>query len=277
MDSIIAVYCAHLGLPAASPAPRERAARLRQITHAHLARIPYENVSKWLAIGDRDSASGQERHGTSARFDLARFDLARFVHNLRAHGLGGTCFPLALGSYHLLRGLGYDAALVAAPAGDHAAVLVTTGDGPRLVDTGFYAPFWEPLPLDHPTTWPGALGEFTVTPGETGGDLTLRRPSGTTRVLALRPVDETAIWHLWTASCAPGHPLFPRAVVLQRLTHDTAWSLFDRSLHTVTAAGLEQRALTHDEAHTTVRDLFGINPDVWQAALAVRERIAPAC
>ena len=258
----ITAYCAHLGLPAAPPAPGERAARLRAITRAHLSRVPYENVSKWLAIGE----------GGQGGWDApAPFDLARYIHDLTAHGLGGTCFRLALGCYYLLRGLGYAAALVAAPAGDHAAVLVSGEDRPRLVDVGFFAPFWEPLPLDRPTTWPGALGEFTVT--RNGSDeLTLRRPSGTTRVLAHRPVDEAAVGQLWIASCAPGHPLFPRAVILQRLTDGSAWSLFDRSLHTVTAAGLEQRALTHDEARAAVRDTFGINPDVWEAALAVRER-----
>lgn len=265
----IAAYCAHLGLPATPPTPGERAARLRQITRAHLARIPYENVSKWLTIGAR-------AHNTQET--PSHFDFARYVHDITLHGLGGTCFRLTLGCYHLLRGLGYDAALVAAPAGDHAAVLVNAPageDSPRLVDVGFFAPFWEPLPLDRTTSWPGALGIFTVAPGDSD-ELTLRRPSGTTRVLSLRPVDEAAIWRLWMNSCAPGHPLFPRAVILQRLTHDTAWSLFDRSLHTVTAAGLEQRALTHDEACALVRDTFGINPDMWQAALAVREQVLPS-
>lgn len=254
----IAAYCARLGIPAAPPVPGERAARLRAITRAHLARVPYENVSKWLAIG----RSGPEP-----------FDLAGYVRDVTTHGLGGTCFRLALGCYHLLRALGYDAALVAAPAGDHAAVMVnapTNDDGPCLVDVGFFAPFWEPLPLDRPIAWRGALGEFTVTPGA-GDELTMRRPSGTTRVLSLRPVDQAAVWRHWTDSCVPAHPLFPRAVILQRLTEDTAWSLFDRSLHTVTAAaGLKQHALNHDEARAVVRGIFGINPDVWQAALDVR-------
>ena len=263
-STALAAYCAHLGIPATPPAPAERAVRLRQITCAHIARIPYENVSKWLAIG----ASGLNRQVAPPSFDLARF-----VHDATAHGLGGTCFRLALGCYHLLRRLGYDAALVAAPAGDHAAVLVSSEDGPRLVDVGFFAPFWEPLPLGQPTNWPGALGQFTVSPGP-NDELTLLRPSGTTRVLSLRPVDETDVWRLWSDSCASGHPLFPRAVILQRLTDDTAWSLFDRSLHTVTATGVEQRALSHDEARAVVRDIFGINLDIWQAALAVRESLA---
>jgi arylamine N-acetyltransferase len=226
--------------------------------------VPYENVSKWRAIG-QGGHSGQES-----------FDFARYVYDVTAHGLGGTCFRLALGCFHLLRGLGEDAALVTAPAGDHAAVLVNAPaaeGGPRLVDVGFFAPFWEPLPLDRPTAWAGALGAFTVTPGDDGAELALRRPSGTTRVLSLRPVDGTSVWRMWADSCAPGHPLFPRAVILQRQTADTAWSLFDRSLHTVTAAGLEQRALSHDAARAVVRDRFEINPDVWQAAMAVRERL----
>lgn len=266
ISATIAAYCAHLGIATTPPAPDERAVRLRAIARAHLARIPYENVSKWLAIGQREQGSQQA---------LAPFDFVGYAREMTAHGLGGTCFRLAVGCYHLLRALGYDAALVTGAAGDHAAVLVNDENEPRLVDVGFFAPFWEPLPLDRPTTWRGALGEFTVAPG--GDDeLTLRRPSGTTRVLTLRPVDEAGMWHHWTDSCAPGHALFPRAVILQRLTEDTAWSLFDRSLHTVTAAGLEQRALTHDEARVVVRDLFGVDPDVWQAALEVRNQMLPA-
>lgn len=258
-DETLAVYCGSLGLPAAPPGSSQRAARLRQIARAHLARVPYENVSKWLAFG---------------RGVPAAFDAARFVRELREHGLGGTCFRLAVACAYLLRGLGYDAALVSAPAGGHAAVVVTLAGDRYLVDVGFFAPFWEPVPLTHATTWQGALGTFEVAPH--GEEVTLRRPSGTTRLLALQAASEAEVWGQWADSCVPGHRLFPRAVVLQRVSADTAWSLFDLSLHTVTAAGLQERTLTRAAARRVVRDIFGVDADLWDEALALRERLAAA-
>lgn len=259
-DNTIAAYCAYLGIATDRPAPDERTIRLLDVTCAHLARVPYENVSKWLAIG-------------RGRAMLEHFDLARFAREMRDHGLGGTCFRLALACTDLLRGLGYDAALVTGPAGDHAATLVNLEDARLLVDVGFFAPFWQPIPLNRDTSWLGALGAFTVTPD--GESVTLRRPSGTTRVLTLRPVSAASVWRLWVDSCDPAHPLFPRAVALQRLTADTAWSLFDHTLHTITAAGLEAQILAHGAARQVVRDTFGLDPDLWEEALTYRERLAP--
>ncbi|HEY7778855.1 MAG TPA: arylamine N-acetyltransferase [Ktedonobacterales bacterium] len=232
--------------------------RLAALVRRHLRTVPYENVSKWLWHG----------RGHGATKGSSPFDLATYVADLRDHGLGGTCFTLALGCHALLRGLGYDASLVLAPEENHAAVLVATAQGSRLVDVGFFAPFWEPPPLDRPSEWVGALGTFRVLPED--GAVALHRPSGLVRRLAFAPVAPEVVWRAWVRSATPGHPLFPEAVILQRLSPEAAWSMRDLSLRIVDGEGVRDQTLTPTDARLAVRGIFGVDPGVWHEAYAYR-------
>lgn len=259
-DRAIADYKLALGFPPESAASAANATgeALAAVVRRHLRAVPYENVSKWLWYG--------RGRGTSAA--STAFSLAAFVARLRGHGLGGTCFTLALGCHALLRGLGYDASLVLAPEENHAAVLVATAAGPRLVDVGFFAPFWEPLPLDRPTVWEGALGVFQVVPA--ADSVALHRPSGLVRQLALAPVGPDEVWRAWVRTAVPGHPLFPEAVILQRISPDAIWSMRDLSLRIIDGEGVRDQMLTPADARVAVRGIFGVDPDAWWEAYTYR-------
>jgi N-hydroxyarylamine O-acetyltransferase len=110
---------------------------LREIVHAHLLHVPFENVSKLLLFA---------REGAGRRFTLSEF-----LDGIEHYDLGGTCHnsnPHLLG---LLRHLGYDADLLAADMtvpNCHTSIRVRIEGVPYHVDCGYGGPFRDPLRLD---------------------------------------------------------------------------------------------------------------------------------
>lgn len=110
---------------------------LRELTLAHLTRVPFENISK-LYLRNQP-----ERHGLPA--------LERFLDGIERHRLGGTCYANNFHLNQLLEHMGYRVSLCGADmsAPDVHMVNVVSVDGsPYLVDGGYAAPFLEPMPLD---------------------------------------------------------------------------------------------------------------------------------
>ncbi len=123
-------------------------ARLAALTAAHLHRVPFENVSKILHF---------RRHGRAAIPTLPQY-----LDGIERHHFGGTCYANASHFHGLLRELGYDVRLCGGDmsAPDVHAVNVVTLDGrDHLVDVGYGAPFWTPLPLDAAADVETAFGE----------------------------------------------------------------------------------------------------------------------
>jgi len=110
---------------------------LRALVQAHLARVPFENVSKLLLYAREKAAH------------VTRLD--EFLDGIEFADLGGTCYtsnPFLAG---LLRELGYDAELLGADMSRpdvHACIRVRIDGIAYHVDVGFAAPFREPLPWD---------------------------------------------------------------------------------------------------------------------------------
>jgi arylamine N-acetyltransferase len=111
---------------------------LRELVRRHVCRVPFENVSKLLLYG----REGRGREQT----------LAEFLDGLEHHDLGGTCHTSNPFFARLLGALGYDATLLGADMGEapnvHTGVLVRLAGVAYLIDVGYAAPFWEPMPLD---------------------------------------------------------------------------------------------------------------------------------
>ena len=130
-------YLALLGanwLPPSLPA-------LTELVTAHLARVPFENVSKLI----------DHRRGEAAHIPT----LDHFLDRLEHLNLGGTCYTLATHFIDLLTHIGYQARLCGADMDRpnvHMVGVVTLDDHDWLVDVGYAAPFKEPLALDlsHP-------------------------------------------------------------------------------------------------------------------------------
>jgi arylamine N-acetyltransferase len=110
---------------------------LRQLVRAHILRVPFENVSKFLLF---------EREGAGRLTTLPEF-----LDGLEHHDLGGTCYINNPFLHLLLRELGYDADLLGADMSKpnvHTAIRVRLDGISFHVDCGYGAPFVEPIPLD---------------------------------------------------------------------------------------------------------------------------------
>ncbi len=110
---------------------------LRQLVHAHITSVPFENLSK-LLLYDREGAG---RVTT----------VQEFLDGLEYQDLGGTCYTANPALTALLRELGYRADLLSADMNSphvHSCIRVHLDNRQYHVDVGNAAPFLEPFPLD---------------------------------------------------------------------------------------------------------------------------------
>jgi arylamine N-acetyltransferase len=133
-DAIFERYLSILGVADARP----DLGTLRRLVRAQLTRVPFENVSKLYLARSR----GFE--GVPA--------LDVYLDGIEHHRFGGTCYS---NNYHLaslLRYVGFDATYCGADMRSgtdvHAVVIAHLDDREYLVDAGYGAPFYEPMPRD---------------------------------------------------------------------------------------------------------------------------------
>jgi N-hydroxyarylamine O-acetyltransferase len=153
----VARYTRVLGVTPAEPSP----GALQQLVHAHLCRVPFENLSKlWRA-------RTQGRRGLP--------DLDVFLEGVERYHFGGTCYANNFHFHRLLRALGYDASLYGADMASghdvHVAIRVRLEKRDLLVDVGYAAPFYEPLPLDLPSAYALTFGRdcYVLHPSDAEG------------------------------------------------------------------------------------------------------------
>jgi N-hydroxyarylamine O-acetyltransferase len=111
-------------------------ALLSRIVRAHVTRIPFENVSKLYSVHHY----GRRRLPT----------LEEYLDGIETNRFGGTCYINNHSLSRLLLHLGFDVSYCGAQMTDHIdvhTVILVRVDGEEfLVDTGYGAPFLEPLP-----------------------------------------------------------------------------------------------------------------------------------
>ena len=104
---------------------------------AHLRRVPFENISKlWL----------KKRTGAATIPSLEQH-----LEGIEDHGFGGTCYANNPHFCLLLRHLGYEVDLCGADMSRpdvHVVSIVRLHGREYLVDVGYGAPFYEPMPRD---------------------------------------------------------------------------------------------------------------------------------
>ncbi|MCM2271697.1 MAG: arylamine N-acetyltransferase [candidate division Zixibacteria bacterium] len=112
---------------------------LSEIVEAHLTRIPFENISKLY-------------YRTQNRRSLPT--LEQYLDGIERYHFGGTCYPNNYFFSQLLRSLGFQARLCGADMSRpdvHLVIMVIIEEKEYLVDVGYGAPFYTPMPrdLDH--------------------------------------------------------------------------------------------------------------------------------
>lgn len=117
---------------------------LHELVSSHLIKVPFENVSKLLA----SARPASEEHAGAGTLP----DIDTFLRGIAEQDLGGTCYAIALHFTRLLSFLDYEVELLGADVGgaprSHAVCRVRFEDAPYLVDVGYAAPFYQPIPLE---------------------------------------------------------------------------------------------------------------------------------
>ena len=110
---------------------------LKEIIRAQVSKIPFENISKLLY---------------KKRLNLTHLiDFELYLDGIEKYRFGGTCYSNNFFLNRLLSWLGYDIKLCGADMKNpdvHIVNIVNIENREYLVDTGYAAPFSEPLPLD---------------------------------------------------------------------------------------------------------------------------------
>jgi arylamine N-acetyltransferase len=120
---------------------------LREIVQAHLQRVPFENISKLY----------YKKHQSLRQLP----SLELFLNGIERFHFGGTCYANNYYLYLLLGNLGYQIKLCGADMSNpdvHLVSMVTMENHEYLVDVGYAAPFWMPVPRDLATDYTIALG-----------------------------------------------------------------------------------------------------------------------
>ncbi|KAA3658607.1 MAG: arylamine N-acetyltransferase [Calditrichaeota bacterium] len=110
---------------------------LSELTRAHLWNVPFENLSKAYYRTHRDVRKIPS--------------LEQFIEGVERFQLGGTCYTNNYYFCQLLANIGYKVKLCGADMANpdaHIVSLVTIREKEYLVDVGYAAPFWNPIPLD---------------------------------------------------------------------------------------------------------------------------------
>jgi arylamine N-acetyltransferase len=154
-------YLEILGVNPEPPSLRALAA----LVEAQLTRVPFENVSK-LFLRRREGAD------TMPTPD-------RYLDGIERFHLGGTCYPNNGYFNLLLRYLDYDARLCGADMSEpdvHLVSVVRLERREFLVDVGYAAPFFQPLPRDLATEHVVSWGDdrYVLEPRDAAGRSQLR-------------------------------------------------------------------------------------------------------
>jgi len=110
---------------------------LKDLVKAQASKIPFENISKLYF----------KKH-----FNLKHLiDFELYLDGIEKYGFGGTCYSNNFYLNQLLSWLGYEIKLCGADMKNpdvHLVNIVNIENREFLVDTGYAAPFSEPLPID---------------------------------------------------------------------------------------------------------------------------------
>jgi N-hydroxyarylamine O-acetyltransferase len=125
-------YLSLLGVDASSPSIE----LLKKIVKAHLIKVSFENISKLI----------YKQRGMNYIPNLSQY-----IDGIVKYNFGRTCYSNNYYLYLLLEYLGFDIKLCGADMRNpdvHLISIITIDRHEFIVDLGYAAPFWEPLPRD---------------------------------------------------------------------------------------------------------------------------------
>jgi arylamine N-acetyltransferase len=133
---------------------------LRELVGAHLTHVPFENISKLY---------NRKHHGLTG---VPPIDL--YLEGIEHYHFGGTCYANNFHFYTILRALGYDVKICGADMTNpdvHLVIVAALDNHEYLVDVGYGAPFYTPLPRDLKADYITTLGRdrYVLKPQDASG------------------------------------------------------------------------------------------------------------
>jgi arylamine N-acetyltransferase len=133
---------------------------LKEIIEAQMMKVPFENISKLFYF---------KKKGLTG---IPGFE--QFLSGIEKYHFGGTCYSNNYYLHLLLISLGYDVKLCGADMSKpdvHIANIVKINDDEYIVDTGYGAPFLEPLPRNLQTDYiiTSGTNRYVLKPEDSNG------------------------------------------------------------------------------------------------------------
>lgn len=238
---------------------------LREVVSAHLVSIPFENISKlYSRLRNRPKTIPS---------------LEQFLNGIEKYNFGGTCYANNYYLNQLLNYLGYRIKLCGADmAGSqpnvHMVSVVTVGGREFIVDVGYGAPFWHPLPRDLVNDHLVELGRdtFVVKPQDArGGTRVEYRRQGELKhgyYVKPQPLDIAAFAAVIAASYADDAP-FMNALSLTRFSDGTSFSIKNHRAIESSRSGTVVRILRdRHELLSEIRTRFQFPENITRDVLA---------
>lgn len=257
-----ALFARYLKLLGQAPAPPTLES-LAKLVRAHIIRCPFENISKLYRV----------KH-----LGLRRLPgLEAFLDGMERHHLGGTCYTNNHRFYQLLRHLGFEASFCGADmsAPDvHTVILVRVAGREYLVDVGYTAPLFTPLPRDlsHDQVLRWGKQQYVIKPRDHLGRsrLEVRRQGKVRHGYRVNPEPrEIAHFDVIIQDSLADSALFMNAIRLERHHGDRSVSLINRSLTLVDSRSCSTQDLAHGaEIAAAIEQHFEIPHDIVDAALS---------
>jgi arylamine N-acetyltransferase len=225
-------------------------------------RIPFENISKLYylrTIGLKDIPS-----------------LTQYLDGVEYYHFGGTCYANNYHLHQLLRFLGYKVSLCGADMNKpnvHVVNLIKIEGKEFIVDVGYAAPFWEPLPRELSIDYKLTLGtdEYVLSPRDASGysQLTHYRNGISCHGYQMNPtprrIEEFA--DIVTSSFLP-IATFMNCVLLVGFGRDYSKVIHNMMHLEIIGKTVRRKSITSiEEVIDTIEKIFAISPDISHVAL----------
>lgn len=133
---------------------------LKELIESHLWHVPFENISKLY------------KKKKSALKYIPNFE--QYLEGIKRYHFGGTCYTNNYYFNQLLEYLGYDVILCGADMSNpdvHLVSIVKLEDQEYIIDVGYAAPFFEPLPRNLSSEYKITFGEdeYILQPQDSSG------------------------------------------------------------------------------------------------------------
>ena len=235
---------------------------LREILEAQMMNVPFENISKLYYL-KKSGLKGIP-------------DFEQFLSGIERYHFGGTCYSNNYYLHQLLNSLGYNVNLCGADMSKpdvHIANIVKIEDYEYIVDTGYAAPFLEPLPRNLQTDYIISKGvnRYVLKPMDNNGcsRMELYRNNELQHGYMLKPQPRSieefkeVIEESFNAEVT-----FMNAILLARYSHDRSYIFHNLNYTEILADTIKTYTTkTSEELIRLINIVFGIPENILDTVL----------